>query len=106
MRRPKKPIQIRKIARIRDKSTGDYFEIVEFSVSATERSRLELPPSVVVDTGAFEKRLRDAGAILPKHKTREILRSVAGRKARFQLTYEAQTGWTEDRKLFVLHDGV
>lgn len=106
MRKPKKPIQIRKIARIRDKATGDYFEIVEFPVSATERSRLELPPSVVVDTGAFEKRLRDAGAILLKHKTREFLRSVAGRKARLELIYESQTGWTEDRKLFVLHDGV
>jgi putative DNA primase/helicase len=106
MRKPTKPIQIRKIARIRDKATGDYFEIVEFPVSATERSRLELPPSVVVDTGAFEKRLRDAGAILPKHKTREFLRSVAGRKAPLNLIYESQTGWTEDRKLFVLHDGV
>ena len=106
MRKPTKPIQISKIARIRDKATGDYFEVVEFPVSATERSRLELPPSVVVDTGAFERRLRDAGAILPKHKTREFLRSVAGRKARLDLIYESQTGWTEDRKLFVLHDGV
>ena len=106
MRKPKKLIQIRKIARIRDKATGDYFEIVEFPVSATERSRLELPPSVVVDPGAFEKRLRDAGAILPKHKTREFLRSVAGRKAPLELVYEAQTGWTENRKLFVLNDGV
>jgi putative DNA primase/helicase len=106
MRRIMKPIQIKKIARVRDKATGDYFEIVEFPVSATERSRLELPPSVVVDPGAFEKRLRDAGAILPKHKTREFLRSVTGRKARLDLIYESQTGWTEDRKLFVLHDGV
>jgi putative DNA primase/helicase len=106
MRKPKKPIQIRKIARIRDKATGDYFEIVEFPVSATERSRLELPPSVVVDAGAFEKRLRDAGAILPKANTKEFLRAVARRKAPLDLIYESQTGWTEDRKLFVLHDGV
>jgi hypothetical protein len=106
MKKSTKPIQIRKVARIRDKAYGDYFEIIEFHVSQTERSRIELPPSVVVDTGAFERRLRDAGAILPKSDTREFLRAVARRKAPLELVYEAQTGWTEDRALFVLNDGV
>ena len=101
-----KPIKIRKVARVRDKATGDYFEIIEFPLSNTERSRIELAPSVVVDASAFERRLRDAGAILPKHNTRDFLRAVARRKAPLELIYEAQTGWTEDRKLFVLNDGV
>jgi uncharacterized protein (DUF927 family) len=106
MRKTMKPIQIKKVARVRDKATGDYFEIIEFPVSNTERSRIELPPSAVVDGSAFERRLRDAGAILPKHNTRDFLRAVAHRKAPLELVYEAQTGWTEDRKLFVLNDGV
>jgi hypothetical protein len=106
MRKTTKPIQIRKVACVRDKATGGYFEIIEFPVSNTERSRIELPPSVVVDTTAFERRLRDAGAILPKSNTRDFLRAVARRKARLELVYEAQTGWTDDRKLFVLNDGV
>jgi putative DNA primase/helicase len=106
MRKPKKPIQIRKVARVRDKATGDYFEIIEFPVSNTERSRIELSPSAVVDTSAFERRLRDAGAILPKDNTRDFLRAVARRKAPLELVYEAQTGWTEDCKLFILNDGV
>lgn len=106
MQKTKKPIQIRKVARVRDKATGDYFEIVEFPVSNTERSRIELPPSVVVDVSAFERRLRDAGAILPKDNTRDFLRAVARRKAPLELVYEAQTGWSEDRRLFVLNDGI
>ena len=106
MRKTMKPIKIRKVARVRDKATGDYLEIIEFPVSTTERSRIELPPSVVVDTSAFERRLRDAGAILPKDDTRDFLRAVARRKAPLELVYEAQTGWTEDRKLFILNDGV
>ena len=97
MRKTTKAIQIRKVARVRDKATGDYFEIIEFPVSNTERSRIELPPSVVVDISAFERRLRDAGAILPKNNTRDFLRAVARRKAPLELVYEAQTGWTEDR---------
>lgn len=106
MRKTTKPIEIRKVARVRDKATGDYFEVIEFPVSNTERSRIELPPSVVVDTSAFERRLRDAGALLPKANTRDFLRAVAHRKAPLELIYEAQTGWTEDRKLFVLNVGI
>ena len=106
MKKISKPIEIKKVARVRDKATGDYFEVIEFPVSSTERSRLELPPSVVVDASAFERRLRDAGAVLPRHKTREALQAIAHRKAPLELVYEAQTGWSEDRKLFVLNDGV
>jgi putative DNA primase/helicase len=106
MKKTKQPIQIRKVGRVRDKATGNYLEIIEFPVSDTERVRIELPPSIVVDPGAFERRLRDAGAILPKKNVRDFLKAVAGRKAPLELTYEAQTGWTDDRKLFVLNDGV
>jgi hypothetical protein len=101
MRMTAKPVQIRKLARIRDKATGNYFEVIEFPVSDTERVRIELPPSVIVDPGAFERRPRDAGAILPKKNVRDFLKAVAGRKAPKELTYEAQTGWTDNRKLFV-----
>ena len=106
MRMTAKPAQIRKVARIRDKATGNYFEVIEFPVSDTERVRIELPPSVIVDPGAFERRLRDAGAILPKKNVRDFLKAVAGRKAPKELTYEARTGWTDNRTLFVLNDGV
>jgi len=106
MKKTTKPIEIKKVARVRDKATGDYFEVIEFPVSSTERSRLELPPSVVVDVSAFERRLRDAGAILAKHNARDLLQAVARRKAPLELVYEAQTGWSDDRKLFVLNDGV
>lgn len=106
MKKPKKPILISKIARVRDKATGDYLEVIEFPISHTEKSRLELPPSAVVDLSAFERRLRDAGAILPKANTKDFLRGIAHRKAPLELVYEAQTGWTEDRKLFVLAGGV
>ncbi len=106
MKKIPKPVEIKKVARVRDKATGDYFEIIEFPVSSTERGRLELPPSVVVDASALERRLRDAGAILPRHNTRELLQAVAHRKAPVELVYEAQTGWSDDRKLFVLNDGV
>lgn len=106
MKKISKPIEIKKVARVRDKATGDYLEVIEFPVSSTERSRLELPPSVVVDASAFERRLRDAGAVLPRYRTREALQAVAHRKAPLELVYEAQTGWSEDGKLFVLNDGV
>lgn len=43
--------------------------------------------------------------MLPKKNVRELLQKVARRKARSELIYEAQTGWTEDRKVFVLSDG-
>ena len=99
------PIRIKKVTRVRDKATSGYFEIIEFPVSETERSRIELPPSTVADPAALEKRLRDAGAVLPKKNVRDFLRAVAGRKAPVEYVYEAQTGWTEDRKLFVLNDG-
>jgi hypothetical protein len=56
---------IKKIARIRDKATEKYLEVIEFPTSESDVSRLELPPSVVNEPGALEKQLRDAGAILP-----------------------------------------
>jgi len=43
MRKTTKQIQIRKVARVKDKTTSDYFEIIEFPVSNMERSRIDLP---------------------------------------------------------------
>ncbi len=105
MRKRPLPSPIRKVARIRDKRTGSYLEIIEFPVSLEEIATIELPPSVIADASSFERRLRDAGAILPKRDLRDHLKSVAARKAPKDLAYEAQTGWNEDRKTFVFPEG-
>jgi uncharacterized protein (DUF927 family) len=99
---------IRKIGRIRDKATDKFLEEIEFSVSETEIGTLKLPPSVVNELSAFEKQLRDAGAILPKgdQDLNDLLSAVAKSDAPEEWVYEARTGWTEDGKAFVLVDGV
>ncbi len=101
-------VAIKKIARIRDKATEKYLEVIEFPISETEIKTLELPPSVVNEPGAFEKQLRDAGAILPKsdQDLKDLLSIVAKLDAPEERAYEAQTGWTEDGKAFVLADRV
>ena len=100
--------KIEKIARINDKATRTYLEVIEFPVSDIEVSRLELLPSVANDLGALEDRLRDAGAILPTNdaQLKQLLEAVAKSHAPEERIYEAQTGWTEDKKAFVLVDGV
>ncbi|RDV04499.1 DUF927 domain-containing protein [Undibacter mobilis] len=105
MRKRPIPRPIRKVARIRDKSTGSYLETIEFPVSSEEMATIELPPSVIADPSTFERRLRDAGAILPKRDLREHLRAIGARKAPKDLAYEAQTGWSEDRRTFVFPEG-
>lgn len=105
MRKRQVPSPIRKVARIRDKRTGQYLEIIEFPVSLDETATVELPPSVIADPSSFERKLRDAGAILPKRDLREHLKAIGARKAPKELAYEAQTGWSEDRKTFVLPEG-
>ena len=89
---------IRKIARIHDKAKDTYLDVVEFPISDAKTGRLELPPSIVADRLAFEKRLRDAGAILPKEREalRQLLDDVAASDAPEQWVYEARTGWTQD----------
>jgi uncharacterized protein (DUF927 family) len=102
-----KDVGIRKIARIHDKATGTYLEVVEFRISKSETSRLMFPPSVVVnDTSEFENKLRDAGATLPKDKSvlKQVLKAAAESDAPEQLVYETRTGWTTDKKSFVLPD--
>ena len=80
--------------------------MIEFPISETEIKTLELPPSVVSEPGAFEKQLRDAGAILPPRATnlQDLLATVAKSDAPEEWVYEARTGWTEDREAFVLVD--
>ena len=97
---------IKKIARIRDKATEKYLEVIEFPTSKSDVSRLELPPSVVNEPGALEKQLRDAGAILPKvdQDLQDLLSAVAKSDAPEEWVYEARTGWTKDGKAFVLVD--
>ena len=59
-------LDIRKVARIKDKATSKFLEVIEFAVSDTERTCIELPPSVVNSPVSFANELLDAGAILPK----------------------------------------
>jgi uncharacterized protein (DUF927 family) len=99
---------IKKIARLRDKATEQYLEVITFPTSKTTINELTLLPSVVSDPGTFGKRLRDAGAILPKaeEKLRKLLAAVAKSDPLEEWVYEARTGWTRDKKSFVLVDGV
>jgi hypothetical protein len=99
---------IKKIARLRDKATEQYLEVIKFPTSKITTNELTLPPSVVSDPGTFGKRLRDAGAILPKaeEKLRKLLAAVAKSDPPEEWVYEARTGWTQDKKSFVLVDGV
>jgi len=101
-------ISIRKIARIEDRATGKYFEVIEFPISDSKTGRLELVPSVINDLDAFGKRLRDAGAVLPKDdsKLRSLLTVVAKSDAPEDWIYEAHTGWVERRRAFVTRSGV
>jgi len=99
---------IRKIARIHDKSNDTYLDVIEFLISKTESSRLELLPSVVNEWRTFEKKLRDAGASLPKNKgvLKQTLEAVAISDAPEEWIYEKQTGWLKGRKAFVQVAGV
>ena len=101
-------VAIKKIARIRDKATEKYLEVIEFPISGSDVNLLELPPSVVCEPGTFEDHLRDAGAILPTNdaQLKQLLEAVAKFRASEEFVYETQTGWTEDRDAFVLVDGV
>jgi uncharacterized protein (DUF927 family) len=99
---------ITKIARIRDKATKKYLEIIEFPISKSNVGKIKLFPSVVSELRSFKKALRDAGAILPKddEKLKNLLTSVAKSDAPEEWVYEARTGWTRDKKAFVLVDRV
>src|SRR3981081_2449361 len=101
-------LAIRKVARIHDKATNTYLEVIKFNVSESERSTLELAPSIVNDLNQFEKQLRDAGAILPKEKDElaRLLVEVASSDAPEQRVYQAHTGWIEDKSAFVTIDGI
>jgi hypothetical protein len=99
---------IKKIARLRDKATEQYLEVIKFPTSRTTVNELTLPPSVVSDHKVFGKRLRDAGAILPKdtEALKKLLAAVAKSDPPEEWVHEARTGWTRDKKSFVLVDGV
>jgi hypothetical protein len=102
-------LRIRKVARIHDKASETYLEVIEFPISESEMNCLELPPSVVAnDPSGFENKLRDAGAILPPEKSevKRILQLVATSRAREDWVYEKRAGWTADKRAFVLLDGV
>ena len=85
--------RIRKVGRIHDKGTNTYLDVIEFPISKSQADTLELPPSVVGDRPAFVKKLRDAGAELPKDKDelKETLERIAASDPPEKWVYEAQT---------------
>ena len=99
---------IRKIARVLDKATGTYLDVIEFPISESKKSKLELLPSIVTDHSAFEKKLRDAGAVLPKvkGKLRQLLDDVAASDPPEEWVCEARAGWTPDKEAFIGADWV
>lgn len=100
--------KIHKIARIHDKATDKYLEVIEFPISEIQRKRLELLPSDVSDLSAFRKKLRDAGAVLEKDKTKlkDQLESVAQVDPPEEWIYEDHTGWIEGGNAFIMTNGV
>jgi hypothetical protein len=102
-----KSSKFKKIARIRDKATDTYIEVIQFPISKTEMGKIELAPSVVNELSGFEKKLRDAGAVLPKDKIaiKNLLEDLAKSDAPRQWVYESKTGWTADRSGYVLRTG-
>jgi hypothetical protein len=101
-------LEIHKVARIHDKATKTYVEVIEFNVTKSEIGTLELAPSIVNDLNQFEKQLRDAGAILPKEKSEleKMLAQVANSDAPEERVYEIHTGWIEDKSAFVTVSGI
>ena len=99
---------IRKIARVHDRATNTYFEVIEFRISDIQCGRLELLPSEVSEPKTFATKLRDAGAILEKDKARlkGQLETVAKTDPLEQWIYGDHTGWTDDYKAFVTSKGV
>jgi hypothetical protein len=85
--------KIRKVARIHDKGTNTYLDVIEFPTSRSRTGTLELAPSVVGDRSVFVRKLQDAGANLPKDKDdlRQTLEDVANSDPPEKLVYEAQT---------------
>ncbi len=99
---------IRKIARIEDKATATFLEVIEFTKSNAELGRLELTPSVVNNLSSFANALLDAGAILPKddEDVKPLLREVARSDAPEHWVYESQVGWTSSGLAYVTVNGV
>jgi hypothetical protein len=98
---------ISKIARIEDKATGIFGEQFEIRLSPDEVRQLTLPPSSVNDLRTLENALLDHGAVLPSdlQERKAKLDELAKSGAENQHVYEAQGGWLESGKTFVLFDG-
>ena len=99
---------IRKIARIKDKASSTFLDVIEFRLSATKRGRLMLAPSTVNGPGQFKNALLDAGAILPKsdQERKSLLSNVAKSDAPEQWVCEDHVGWIRNGKAYVTSNGV
>ena len=101
-------LRIRKVARIEDKATSTFLEVIEFPVSPTKRRRIPLEPSIVNSLGQFKNTLLDAGATLPKNdqELKRLLSRVAKSDAQKQWVYEDHVGWIRNGKAYVTINGV
>ena len=100
-------VAIKKIARIRDKATEKYLEVIEFPISGSMSIRLELPPSWSVSREPLKIiSAMQARSCQRATRTCRIFFTVAKSDAPEEWVYEARTGWTEDGDAFVLVDGV
>jgi putative DNA primase/helicase len=102
-----KNFSIRKTARVHDKATDTYLDLIEFRTTNLKTARLQITPSDVNDARTFTKKLQDADALLPKNKAgrEQLLERVASSDAPERLSYERQTGWTDNGKTFVFSEG-
>ncbi len=98
---------ISKIARIEDKATGIFGEQFEIHLSPEQVRQLRLPPSSVNDLRTLENALLDHGAVLPSdpQERKAKLDELAKSEPANHHVYEAQGGWLEPGKTFVLPDG-
>jgi hypothetical protein len=98
---------ISKIARIEDRATGTFGERFEIHLSPNEVRQLTLPPSSVNDFRTLANALLDHGAVLPSdpQERKAKLDELAKSEAANHYVYEAQGGWLEPGKTFVLPDG-
>jgi hypothetical protein len=101
-------VGVRKTFLINDQAKDTYLERVEFSTADGETKTIDVPPSMIMtDRLAFERKLRDAGANLPKKKedVQSWIDAVAQSDAPEKCVFAKSTGWVPDQSGFVLPEG-
>jgi uncharacterized protein (DUF927 family) len=105
----KNAARIHKVARIEDKATSTFFEVIDFPMSnKTKPGRVILAPSVVNNLNQFKNALLDAGATLPKNEPalKALLSGVAKSDAPEHWVCEDHVGWIQNGRAYVTINGV